>query len=97
VGRLQAHFVEADPWVVSHVLGKNIASCGAEYHTTVHTQYVEPFLRRVAESPDVRPVPFRIPLFPPGVGHSRVGLGEMVGGCETKQHHANASSVVSEQ
>ena len=64
---MQAHFVEADPWVVERVLGKNIATCGAEYHTTVHTQYVEPFLRRMAESPDVRLFPCPSPcLYSPG-------------------------------
>lgn len=48
----EAHFVEADPWVVERCLGKNIAACGAEYHTTVHTQFVEAFLRRVQDAPD---------------------------------------------
>lgn len=52
-GCSEAHFVEADPWVVSTCLHPNIKACGAEGMTTVHTSYVEAVLTRAAEFPEV--------------------------------------------
>ena len=45
-GGREAHFVEMDPWVVSHVLRKNISSLGVENKTKVHTAKVETFLEQ---------------------------------------------------
>jgi len=45
-GGHEAHFVEMDPWVVSHVLRKNISSLGVENKTKVHTAKVETFLEQ---------------------------------------------------
>ena len=39
-----AHFVEMDPWVVASVLGPNLAACGYEDRSVVHTLGVERFL-----------------------------------------------------
>jgi len=50
-GCTEAHFVEADPWVVSNVLGKNIEKCKVDYETTVHTAYVEKWLANANEFP----------------------------------------------
>ena len=49
-GGKEAHFVEMDPWVVSHVLRKNIATLGVDAATKVHTAKVETFLAQHARS-----------------------------------------------
>ncbi|KAK3235943.1 hypothetical protein CYMTET_53894 [Cymbomonas tetramitiformis] len=52
-GCSEAHFVEADPWVISNCLHPNIKACGVEGTTTVHTSYVEALLSRAADFPEV--------------------------------------------
>ena len=49
-GGKEAHFVEMDPWVVSHVLRKNLATLGVDAATKVHTAKVETFLEQHARS-----------------------------------------------
>jgi len=51
-GCVEAHFVEADPWVVNKVLGKNIDKCKASYDTTIHTAYVEKWLANANKFPE---------------------------------------------
>lgn len=46
----QAHFVEMDEWVVNKCLSANVNSTGFKAQTVVHTDTVEDFLRRSAQS-----------------------------------------------
>ena len=45
--------MEADPWVVNKVLGKNVDKCKASYNTTIHTAYVEKWLANANKFPQV--------------------------------------------
>lgn len=54
----QASFVEADPWVVSNVLMRNVASCGVAGEASVHTSRVEEFLKQGAARPEFCGLPF---------------------------------------
>eukprot|EP00884_Botryococcus_braunii_P015937 jgi/Botrbrau1/3026/Bobra.0070s0022.1 len=62
----EATFVEADPWVVTHVLRPNITSCGIAAHASIHTGRVEEYLRQAATRPAYSPPPFNfISVCPP--------------------------------
>jgi 16S rRNA (guanine(966)-N(2))-methyltransferase RsmD len=50
-GAREAHFIEMDPWVAKRVLQRNIASCGFERRSVVHTTKAEDFLRRALGNP----------------------------------------------
>lgn len=61
----EATFVEADPWVVSNVLMRNVASCGMAGEASVLTSRVEEFLKQAAARPDFCGPPFHFVRLPP--------------------------------